>query len=244
MESTRSHGKSPRAIVACTKCRIRKVRCDVSRRGHPCINCELDHEECVVIPRSRMRRLNLGATITGRAEPQGCERTSPERNNSERTATTTDALSVEDSKNRLVDIPFQAYRFVQHDFLPRLSEDEIRYLDSQLCFRLPTRASWDRMIHAYFRYINPLFPVMNEQRFWEESRDDSPPRLSLFVIHAILFAACPFADRNAITGCGFSNCRDARATFYRRAKVRFEHNLCLVQMPFRPHTYFLRSCTD
>lgn len=46
-----------RAAKACLSCRARKVRCDVSQRGSPCMNCYLDGETCVVTGRaSRLRR--------------------------------------------------------------------------------------------------------------------------------------------------------------------------------------------
>ncbi|KAF5004561.1 hypothetical protein FDECE_8951 [Fusarium decemcellulare] len=46
-----------RAPKACLSCRARKVRCDVSQRGRPCMNCYLDSEACVVTGRaSRLRR--------------------------------------------------------------------------------------------------------------------------------------------------------------------------------------------
>ncbi|CAK7215769.1 hypothetical protein SBRCBS47491_002596 [Sporothrix bragantina] len=46
-----------RAPKACLSCRARKVRCDVSQRGRPCMNCYLDSETCVVTGRaSRLRK--------------------------------------------------------------------------------------------------------------------------------------------------------------------------------------------
>ncbi|KAL6406996.1 Cutinase transcription factor 1 beta-like protein [Ilyonectria robusta] len=41
-----------RARKACLSCRSRKVRCDVSQRGRPCMNCYLDNETCVVTGRA------------------------------------------------------------------------------------------------------------------------------------------------------------------------------------------------
>jgi hypothetical protein len=41
-----------RAAKACLSCRARKVRCDVSLRGAPCMNCHLDNEKCVVTGRA------------------------------------------------------------------------------------------------------------------------------------------------------------------------------------------------
>ncbi|KAL6229527.1 fungal-specific transcription factor domain-containing protein [Aspergillus navahoensis] len=50
--------RSTRAKIACTACRLRKVRCDVSHRASPCTNCFLDHKECVVDALTRYRREN------------------------------------------------------------------------------------------------------------------------------------------------------------------------------------------
>lgn len=41
-----------RARKACLYCRSRKVRCDVSQKGPPCMNCYLDDETCVVTGRA------------------------------------------------------------------------------------------------------------------------------------------------------------------------------------------------
>lgn len=205
MASTRSLLKTPRASVACTKCRLRKVRCDVSRRGHPCNNCELDHKECVVISKRRKPRSHLHT-------PPAIQNESVPR------------LRLKSSDTRPVDIAFHAYPFIKTDFLTRLAHHETSYLDSQSCFRLPTRPLWDTMIQAYFRHINPVLPLFNEVTFLEESRETGPATLSLFTAQAILFAACPFVSRCTIKECGFANYREARAAFYFRAKVKIKIN--------------------
>ncbi|KPM37419.1 hypothetical protein AK830_g9122 [Neonectria ditissima] len=70
-----------RAPKACLSCRARKVRCDVSQRGRPCMNCYLDSEACVVTGRaSRFRRPQRDASDNvvvsqppyAPAEPHGC----------------------------------------------------------------------------------------------------------------------------------------------------------------------------
>ncbi|KAI0409888.1 hypothetical protein F4802DRAFT_542484 [Xylaria palmicola] len=52
------HKTRKRASKACLSCRARKVRCDVSQRGRPCMNCYLDSETCVVTSRaSKFRKI-------------------------------------------------------------------------------------------------------------------------------------------------------------------------------------------
>lgn len=40
-----------------------KVRCDVSQRGRPCMNCYLDNETCVVTSRATRRYVYLLSPI-------------------------------------------------------------------------------------------------------------------------------------------------------------------------------------
>ncbi|KAL2846463.1 fungal-specific transcription factor domain-containing protein [Aspergillus pseudoustus] len=228
--------RTPRASIACTKCRSRKVRCDVAHRGHPCMNCKLDQEECVVQLRGRQSRLRLEPSVLDGGEvqpssnaPQAQVKTAPpaKPRTVRRTPKPKPKAKLADpasaSASPPTDIAFQAYPFIRSDFLSRLDQDEICYLDSQSCFRLPVAAPWQAMLQAYFAHINPLIPVLDEAGFWRTVRDDgiSSTRISLFVVQAILFAACPFASRRTIRECGFTNCRKARAAFYRRAKLLY-----------------------
>ncbi|KAH6980793.1 fungal-specific transcription factor domain-containing protein [Ilyonectria sp. MPI-CAGE-AT-0026] len=47
-----------RSPQACLYCRSRKVRCDVSKNGQPCMNCNLDEQKCVVTKRASRRFSN------------------------------------------------------------------------------------------------------------------------------------------------------------------------------------------
>ncbi|KAJ0122430.1 cutinase transcription factor 1 beta [Diaporthe amygdali] len=69
-----------RAAKACLACRARKVRCDVSQRGRPCMNCYLDNETCVVTSRATRRRKqkddgsNVGNSGTSIEPPNDSQR--------------------------------------------------------------------------------------------------------------------------------------------------------------------------
>ena len=223
MKSARTHHRTPRSSVACIKCRLRKVRCDVSHRGHPCINCVLDHQECIVLPRSRRARPQASNTVDSHRSPPSISRlsSSEDGNLLSETGVETQLRDI-DRERRPVDIPFQVYPGIKTDFLSQLSQDDIWYLDSRSCLRLPVRIWWNDLLQVYYRHINPLIPLFDKVNSWESSAGDSPATLSLFVAQAMLFAACPFASQRAIKECGFNNCREARAAFYQRAKVRLD----------------------
>jgi hypothetical protein len=50
------HFGKKRAAKACTACRERKIRCDVSLIGLPCSNCAVNHRNCLIKERVRRRR--------------------------------------------------------------------------------------------------------------------------------------------------------------------------------------------
>ncbi|KAL2408149.1 hypothetical protein ABEF95_008294 [Exophiala dermatitidis] len=106
----------------------------------------------------------------------------------------------------------------------QLDQEELQFLETLGCYRVPARASLDEFIKAYFLYIHPLQPLLDEAEFW---RAYSAPSLcstkpiSIFVFQAMLFAACSFVPFSTIQRLGFSNYYAARATFYQRAKSLF-----------------------
>jgi hypothetical protein len=71
--------------------------------------------------------------------------------------------------------------------------------------------------------MHPILPLLNELEFWkiyEEKETALKGGISLFLIQAMLFAACSFASESVIVALGYTTVREARFTFYRRAKVR------------------------
>ncbi|KAL2801104.1 fungal-specific transcription factor domain-containing protein [Aspergillus keveii] len=260
-----SSRRTPRASIACTKCRLRKVRCDVAYRGHPCVNCKLDQEECIVQLRGRQSRLRLEIGVPDQSSSNATSASAsasasepvsrsekdtkpkaprcPPRKKAAHPNST--SISSSTTATAATDIAFQAYPFIRSEFLSRLNQDEICYLDSQSCFRLPVASPWQGMLHAYFEHINPLVPVLDEASFWQTVRENgASSTLSLFVVQAILFAACPFASRRTIRECGFANCRKARAAFYRRAKLLYRLESELRPIEIIQGTLLLSLCSS
>ena len=71
---------------------------------------------------------------------------------------------------------------------------DVNFLETQGCFRVPTRPILDEFIREYFLHIHPILPIINEKTFWKiyENYDSTLPgvsRISLFVFHAMLFAS-------------------------------------------------------
>ncbi|XXH02568.1 hypothetical protein Hte_008945 [Hypoxylon texense] len=299
-----------RAPKACLSCRSRKVRCDVSQRGRPCMNCYLDNETCVVTGRaSRFRRgqrendntqasfppyaadecshgrtsedvvnsRNNGEVPSLRAESE-CNataqdipirpenQTSPEVEiawtlpqqhvanelNDQRggnrmaspTPTAQEAttlplhtfnsfmspeipLWVGDQRIAInADITYSYYPFLRIGNLHNIMPQDVNYLESQGCLRVPTRAILDEFVQQYFLHIHPIMPVVNEGDFWDmycgETPEGSTDKISLVFFQALLFSSCNFVSKSSIKALGFPSIRAARATFYRRTKLLFD----------------------
>ncbi|KAI1129246.1 hypothetical protein F5Y10DRAFT_238865 [Nemania abortiva] len=308
------HKTRKRAPKACLSCRARKVRCDVSQRGRPCMNCYLDSEACIVTSRaSRLRKGEHGGSegaevshppfhiddyrhgsVMGDAANSGVngESTSPQAelievvNDPHATenvhashvscfAETTQAeiqhelppypgltehhepsfnrpLSAAPIFNNVAPMPLQSfdslgnpgipfwagehpaavnaditysyYPFLVINNLHNVIPQDVNFLESQGCLRIPTRAILDEFVQQYFLHVHPLLPFLNEGDFWNLycSQGVMGEKMSLLVFQAMLFSCCNFVSKNSIKALGFPNIRSARATLYRRTKLLFD----------------------
>jgi hypothetical protein len=119
-------------------------------------------------------------------------------------------------------IPFAAYAFIKSPFNPNIGQRDIQYLESQGCLHLPVIQLLDELLREYFLHMHPLLPFLGETGFWEiyENKSTSHGKMiSLFLLQTMLFASCTFTSQTTIRALGFTNTKEARAAFYRRAKV-------------------------
>ncbi|KAI0467217.1 hypothetical protein F4859DRAFT_279928 [Xylaria cf. heliscus] len=307
-----------RAAKACLSCRARKVRCDVSQRGRPCMNCYLDSETCVVTSRaSKFRKAeregNEGAQVLHPAHPisngshesitdgadnleVNCKASTPQAEfvelvHSSRAVENVQASHVssygpeiqqeqqphlgfndhdESEFNRPpntsqtfnmplqsfgslgnpeiplwagqltvnADITYSYYPFLTINNIHNVIPQDVNFLESQGCLRIPTQAILDEFMQQYFLHVHPLLPFLNEGDFWNlycnQGSGIAGERMSLLVFQAMLFSCCNFVSKNSIKALGFPNIRTARATLYRRTKLLFDFDtesslVCIAQ---------------
>ncbi|KAI0431529.1 hypothetical protein F5Y09DRAFT_304348 [Xylaria sp. FL1042] len=316
------HKTRKRAPKACLSCRARKVRCDVSQRGRPCMNCYLDDEACVVTSRaSRFRKGEREGNVldfrqqdhidecshesmTDDAVNPGVngEPTSPQAElvnnphtaenvhashlsgvrgnvqaemrqgqqsstgfngqrqsfnrplNQTQTLDNTPSIATQNfglvgnpdipfwvGEQQVVinaDITYSYYPFISISNLHNVMPQDVNYLDSQGCLRIPTRAILDEFMQQYFLHVHPLLPFINEGDFWDlychEGSGGSGEKMSLLVFQAMMFSCCNFVSKSSIKALGFPDIRTARATLYRRTKLLFDFDtesslICLAQ---------------
>ncbi|KAL3458841.1 hypothetical protein BJX64DRAFT_291748 [Aspergillus heterothallicus] len=124
------------------------------------------------------------------------------------------------------DISFFGYRFVRTEFLHRLRQSELKYLEDRACFRLPRREILQEILNEFFRYLHPLVPLFNEAKIQamcntakSKRQADSGETLSLFEVQSILFAASSFVKVTKLHQLGFESVQHAQRCLYHRAKV-------------------------
>ncbi|KAI1628069.1 fungal-specific transcription factor domain-containing protein [Exophiala viscosa] len=122
------------------------------------------------------------------------------------------------------EVIYSYYPFISADAIHQILLEDLHYLERLGCYRLPSRPSLDEFVKAYFRYVHPHQPILDEGDFWRaytRPLASSRKTFSIFVFQAMLFAACTFVPFSTIDRLGFSSFQTARATFYRRAKALF-----------------------
>ncbi|KAH8811351.1 fungal-specific transcription factor domain-containing protein [Xylogone sp. PMI_703] len=106
-------------------------------------------------------------------------------------------------------------------------EADLNFMKSQGCFHAPEGHVLLTMMKAYFLHVHPILPIISEMECWRLWESDNPNsfrlgRFSLFLLQAMLFTSCSFVPSAVITKAGFKTVREARYTFYRRAKLLFD----------------------
>jgi hypothetical protein len=124
------------------------------------------------------------------------------------------------------DITYTYYPFLCINNLQNIMPQDVNYLETQGCFRVPTREILDEFVQQYFLHFHPMLPMINEGDFWDmyghSGHGGSGDRMSLLVFQAMLFSSCTFVSKASIKALGFPTIRAARATLYRRCKLLYD----------------------
>ena len=124
-------------------------------------------------------------------------------------------------------VTFHYYEFLDLKSLSKVQQDDVRYLEFTGSLHIPARPVLNEIVREYFLHVHPVLPVVDERAFWAMYDDsmidlNKPGKLSLFVFQSMLFAAAATVPLATLRCCGFSSVRQARETFYRRAKTIFD----------------------
>ncbi|TVY33971.1 Cutinase transcription factor 1 alpha [Lachnellula subtilissima] len=106
--------------------------------------------------------------------------------------------------------------------LTELDNVEIDILHQRGAFLLPPRGLCDELVDAYFKWVAPIVPVINRNRFMKQYRDAKNPP-SLLLLQAILLAGSRVCTNPQLMDANGST-TPAALTFYKRAKALYDAN--------------------
>lgn len=97
--------------------------------------------------------------------------------------------------------------------------EEITFLEAKKAFELPDRKTLDALVDVFLTRIYPLYPVVNRQEFLQEYKARRTPWI---LLHAVCFISATFCPLKTLHRAGFDHRRQARWTFYTKAKALFD----------------------
>ncbi|KAF3167911.1 hypothetical protein EYR41_011204 [Orbilia oligospora] len=121
-----------------------------------------------------------------------------------------------------------------------LPDDDVSYLlDHKKVHIFPPIELCDKLVHTFFCYIYPHLPILNRPSFIRGYRKmmSGEGLYSLFLMHAVLYAATYHAPTEILKQCGFENRLTARAYFFSRAKLMH------MMDGEKEHLYTIQGCT-
>ncbi|TQS39141.1 hypothetical protein Golomagni_00335 [Golovinomyces magnicellulatus] len=106
--------------------------------------------------------------------------------------------------------------------LTDLDNVEIDILNRRGAFLLPPKVLCDELVDSYFKWVAPIVPVINRNRFMRQYRNtENPP--SLLLLQAVFLAGSRVCSNPQLMDASGST-SPAALTFYKRAKALFEAN--------------------
>jgi len=106
--------------------------------------------------------------------------------------------------------------------------EDVEYLKRKGATGVPLEALREHLVNAYFLYVHPYMPLIDEQDFrrivnkdWSnfDSTTQRDERLSLLLYQAILFAGSAFVPMYVLRAGGYTTRKSARKAFFSRTRV-------------------------
>ncbi|XEU97335.1 hypothetical protein FSHL1_002621 [Fusarium sambucinum] len=126
------------------------------------------------------------------------------------------------------EITFSYYPFLCINNLSSLHTEDVKYLESQGCFKVPESSCLDDLIQTFFHYTHPILPVINEAEFWSIydplTSDGNTTRLPVILLSAMLFVACKYVEESTLQGMQLGSAHEARERFRRKTQLLYDQD--------------------
>lgn len=102
---------------------------------------------------------------------------------------------------------------------PHMRPEDIAFLEAKHVFELPEKDYLDALIQNFVDRVFPLYPIVNLQEFNQQRK---AKRIPWILVHALCFISATFCAPSLIHRAGYETRREARWTFYNKAKALFD----------------------
>lgn len=95
------------------------------------------------------------------------------------------------------------------------------FLQKKKALDIPNRHLRNELLRCFVEFVYPYMPLFDLGDFLQsiEAGDGSKGKISLLVFQAVMFAGSAMVDSVHLQRAGFSSRREARKSFYQRARV-------------------------
>jgi hypothetical protein len=106
----------------------------------------------------------------------------------------------------------------------KILPEDVAYLRLKGALTLPDARLQNAMLQAYVEYVHPYMPLMDLHDFLGiiNSRDGLNGQTSLFLYHAVMFAATAFVDRKYLREAGYATRKAARKAYFLKTRLLYD----------------------
>ncbi|KLU88326.1 cutinase transcription factor 1 beta, partial [Magnaporthiopsis poae ATCC 64411] len=106
----------------------------------------------------------------------------------------------------------------------RLTSDDIKYLHAKGALSLPELGLQNALLQAYVEFVHPYMPLIELHDFLNaiHSRDGLCGQISLFLYHAVMFAATAFVDIRHLQEAGYPTRKAARKFYFAKTRLLYD----------------------
>ncbi|KAF1817147.1 hypothetical protein P152DRAFT_510439 [Eremomyces bilateralis CBS 781.70] len=221
-----------RAINVCSTCHERKIRCDLDTTTSPCSNCREYRSECT--PRTRKpyrstnrNKKNENVNPEEKAPPDTVD-ISRSVSQLDQTRIVASVVTQPSSRTTSIYVGESGYGAIFDMLRPEspkrrhitingradaaLNPEDLEYLWLKGCFELPTESN--DLLAAYFRFVHPIFPVLDGPSFLRDHASGGLGRLNLLLLWSMFSVSASY-----VPACSD---KETKASFVTRGNVLFE----------------------
>ncbi|UPX14083.1 uncharacterized protein EKO05_0004574 [Ascochyta rabiei] len=101
---------------------------------------------------------------------------------------------------------------------PGIPPEDLSFLEAKQAFTAPSNVTLDALITVFFERFFPFYPVVNPQELLVQHKARKIPWI---LLHSICFVSATYCPLRILHRAGFDNRKEARFTFYSKAKALF-----------------------